>query len=936
MDNDIISHIKQIQEASRQNRLVIFVGAGVSASAGVPLWGDLIEEIKKELPNELVKTETDYLKLAQLYKEQQGEKDYLERVQEILQVDKVTPYLIHDEIFNLNPCHIITTNYDTLLEQASIHNNKRYHPVRKDEDMPYNHGERMIIKMHGDFESHRIVLTENDYLDYEKNYPLIHSFIISLFATKLVLFVGFSFNDTNIKRILRWVEQSLHGHMPRVYWLTDRPTTNLEFNYYTQKNIQTIYIAPNELSFKEQKYQDNRSEQLYRRLLLLSNDYRQNSDNIISLALDYFVNYTDQIVVFGDSFKNFLPYKQRQNIQISDLGIVTLPDTYQKVFMEQIKGINLSQKQYGPFTAQQIHYLLSLLRLNAINKIGSVDLREINIDWERKEDNPINDFYVCDYITLEKSLKQLKTRTLTYTRDDMVLPYILYKTGKYEEAYYRYTELAKEMLTHNRLILYYICMCNLRAVLWTLLNHSSKIISLDEILDQLHNINIEEILNSLPLEDDIKKTLRENTAISTPNNYIRSIDLKEKLAQQRKQSEYGGMSYNSNVSVLMYEFRKLFNKGIENYIIQNTDAYCKKFYQNAAEGVIDSLLTIDDDGHSQSKLPELYQACIYLLIFGISNKDLCDIFNAHEASEIKANQDFKKSVQRICENLTKYIKPPKHYNDIVKKEVTADYIKNIILLCNFLDTPPKLEGIYDLIEYYWEDGHLYDWTGYLQAFLDCQRPTGEEAIKIMKKLISTEPWIDHSDSFPRYVAEIAKIASSSRKKLTISDNDLKERNATILASLLLVANSNEKNHIIEKILEKKDLCEIIEAEYNTRAQFLTAEMIKSYEIVIPKAQEQWVEEYTCSKLYELSKYDQYSSLSGAISKFRQKHPCYVFYENPLAFKNIDAIKATWLFYCSDKDVKELLRNDKIMKKVKEYCNTHKWREGFKRRIWDLL
>ena len=61
--------------------------------------------------------------------------------------------------------------------------------------------------------------------------------------------------------------------------------------------------------------------------------------------------------------------------------------------------------------------------------------------------------------------------------------------------------------------------------------------------------------------------MRENTAISTHSNYIKSIDLKEKLAQQRKQAEYGGMAYNSNVSVLMYEFRRLFNKGIENYII---------------------------------------------------------------------------------------------------------------------------------------------------------------------------------------------------------------------------------------------------------------------------------------------------------------------------------------------------------------------------------
>lgn len=48
MDYDIVSHTKQIQEASRHNRLVLFVGSGVSASAGVPSWGELIGEICKK------------------------------------------------------------------------------------------------------------------------------------------------------------------------------------------------------------------------------------------------------------------------------------------------------------------------------------------------------------------------------------------------------------------------------------------------------------------------------------------------------------------------------------------------------------------------------------------------------------------------------------------------------------------------------------------------------------------------------------------------------------------------------------------------------------------------------------------------------------------------------------------------------------------------
>ena len=47
--------------------------------------------------------------------------------------------------------------------------------------------------MHGDYETDNIVLTENDYYNYPNNFPLIRSFVQSLFASKLILFVGFSF-----------------------------------------------------------------------------------------------------------------------------------------------------------------------------------------------------------------------------------------------------------------------------------------------------------------------------------------------------------------------------------------------------------------------------------------------------------------------------------------------------------------------------------------------------------------------------------------------------------------------------------------------------------------------------------------------------------------------------------------------------------------------
>lgn len=119
MNNVQLSNIQHIQDACKQDKLVIFVGAGVSANSGVPLWGKLIESLKQDLP-EALKEETDALKIAQLYKDSRGDKEYIEKIKETLMYGKTSPNLIHYAILDLKPCHIITTNYDDLIEQAVL------------------------------------------------------------------------------------------------------------------------------------------------------------------------------------------------------------------------------------------------------------------------------------------------------------------------------------------------------------------------------------------------------------------------------------------------------------------------------------------------------------------------------------------------------------------------------------------------------------------------------------------------------------------------------------------------------------------------------------------------------------------------------------------------------------------------------------------------
>ena len=46
---DLIESIKAVQEAHDNNRLVIFVGSGVSRNSGIPTWRELIEKIAKKI-----------------------------------------------------------------------------------------------------------------------------------------------------------------------------------------------------------------------------------------------------------------------------------------------------------------------------------------------------------------------------------------------------------------------------------------------------------------------------------------------------------------------------------------------------------------------------------------------------------------------------------------------------------------------------------------------------------------------------------------------------------------------------------------------------------------------------------------------------------------------------------------------------------------------
>ncbi|GIM53005.1 hypothetical protein CAPN004_20350 [Capnocytophaga cynodegmi] len=63
-----------------------------------------------------------------------------------------------------------------------------------------------VYKIHGCFSKpENIIITEKDYEDFDNKYELIRAQLLSLFIHNPIIFLGYSINDENIRKILKTI-----------------------------------------------------------------------------------------------------------------------------------------------------------------------------------------------------------------------------------------------------------------------------------------------------------------------------------------------------------------------------------------------------------------------------------------------------------------------------------------------------------------------------------------------------------------------------------------------------------------------------------------------------------------------------------------------------------------------------------------------------------
>ena len=127
---------------------------------------------------------------------------------------------LHEIIFELNPQHIITTNYDNCFENIIENRGLPFSVVSKDIDLPYAEHKNLLIKYHGDFENKNIVFKETDYLEFSKNKGDTKPFLSS-YTAFLLLSLGIG-SISGVSQLGKYSVSTIIGS-PCLLHLTEHP-----------------------------------------------------------------------------------------------------------------------------------------------------------------------------------------------------------------------------------------------------------------------------------------------------------------------------------------------------------------------------------------------------------------------------------------------------------------------------------------------------------------------------------------------------------------------------------------------------------------------------------------------------------------------------------------------------------------------------------------
>jgi len=707
-DNKMMQYIDEINKSSRRGKLVFFVGAGVSSLSGYPKWSKLVDVFYKELygeekgeENEF--TSDEYLKIPQMYYDvlEKSEKNkYDDILKNVFDVDS-EPNEIHYKLLSLNPAHIITTNYDDLLEKTCCQRGKYYTKISREKDV----SAKLLLKVHGDFsdgfKGDNIVLKESDYMSYEQNHPLISNLMKSIMSTYTIVFIGYGLGDYNINLLLNWVKQLQKSDFKRPFFIrTDEEAIKkIDEKYFYNKGLRIIDSA----SLIES--QKNEYLKRYNAVMDRLIDYRNNKiikdDEIIELIYSKIqplfalksIRKTDLNYVFDNDYIFNVDGKIYSNNWTKDNGYL------ERFYNIKIESVETSIENINEKYNTILDFFKKYNILGMFNKVESkgisINIKVTNLIFDSNFEE------IEQLINSENDAAEVLYKKAFY----------LANMGNMEEAYDLYTQIINDSMKNKNFLIYYLSQIN-RYYLYKIIKNIKTNLDtfdrlnyrehyqpfsqefIDKIYNELNNFNLNNLFSSMPSEfqEDYKilEILSDNRFLY--DDIVKLFELTNRVEDSiSKRATSARLKSEVKVMLSMYETTKFL---FDNHMLSIYITEFKSYVKNSIILQFKKAAFDYDRNIKESKFIELASLfnfhMNYFVFVSISkNFNIEDIKYVEKICDIskipfKEENKIEEYILRLVSIFKKHYKNGQSNKDIVFYKLFIDEIKTAIYLARYV------------------------------------------------------------------------------------------------------------------------------------------------------------------------------------------------------------------------------------------------------------
>lgn len=650
-----------INDAMDNEQLVLFVGAGASVDSGMPLWGNAIDEIAGKMV--LSAKQRDTLKIPQYYFNSRGKKEYTQLMRDIFHFgDHLLPTKLHKKILDFHTSTIVTTNYDNLIELAAEEKGEFIRVISQDIDMPYRKSRRELIKMHGDFEHDNFVLKEDDYLNYSRNFRLIETYVKSLIGSKVVLFIGYSLNDPDVKHIISWVKDVLKDDFQRAYLILTKTIPNdIEKEYFKNLGINLIYGS--ELVRAEDEETLTHSQELIEVLdyLLL-----KEQGNNLDVLYDELKPFEDLNYVYGKYITNAFG---RHNIVCGNDDTIDFLHLDKKsddeLLAEAIWSVVEKNDCEIEFDKEKIISIIHICEKSRFtkliksenNKIKTHELKNTKISTIE------NLIFRFDYDGLRDFLNKNNSK-LSIDNPNLYMQQAFVCAFLYDfYSAYNYLKIAsKAFYARKSYTWYFIAELNRKYVgqlaLWPFMSYGLDPEEKNTFEAEVKAIDLSRVLDSIP---DMGNN--SNTFLLELKNFTISYTLFYNVyADSLKTNEQASTAYSFFAGT--YAYQKLRTKirdfdryETSNYIILDRFTENKSIFDLYIRTILSSInasnISIDfsDENSGNIKADFLTDFDLYIMLRYMQRKDLINYFKEYGLKKIPVCDDGKKYLRDVCNSI---------------------------------------------------------------------------------------------------------------------------------------------------------------------------------------------------------------------------------------------------------------------------------------------